>query len=52
MMHVLMDDRWSELLIVVGPFGDHASWPLAGDKVVLVPEVSGRVTVDSWWLDP
>ena len=31
--------RWPELLLAVGPFGDHASWPLAGDSVVLVTEV-------------
>ncbi|GAX81388.1 hypothetical protein CEUSTIGMA_g8819.t1 [Chlamydomonas eustigma] len=33
--------QWPELLLLVGPFGDHASWPLTGEAVWMVPEVDG-----------
>lgn len=35
--------RWPELLFVVGPYGDSASWELAGEALLLVQEVGGHV---------
>lgn len=30
--------HWPELLLVVGPFGDHATWTLSREELVLVQE--------------